>query len=113
MRANTTKDKPKLDKVLPPCRVSTPELLAFKQKAKTAGLSLSALQRQALHNCAVIVREPVADVRLITELSAIGNNLNQLARNEHIHDKADTVKMREILAAIDIIVMSLINDSES
>ncbi|MCP3704407.1 MAG: MobC family plasmid mobilization relaxosome protein [Alteromonas sp.] len=110
MRANTKIDKPNRDKVLPPCRVTTAELSSFKKKAKAVGLSLSSFQRQALNNAAVIVREPLVDVQLVSQLSAIGNNLNQLVRNEHIHSEADTVYMRQILKALDTIIMGVVSD---
>ena len=112
MRANKTTDKPKRNKVIPPCRVTSAELLAFQKKAKTVGLSLSSFQRQAMNNAAVIIREPLADAQLISQLSAIGNNLNQLVRNEHIHSEADTLHMRDILKALDAIIMGVISDSQ-
>lgn len=105
MRANLKNPKPNRNKVLPPCRVSDAEFLAFKQNAKKAGMGFSEFQRQALNNVAVIVRAPVADAKTFLALSKIGNNLNQLVHKSHIHDKVDIEKMRDILIVIDMIIM--------
>ncbi len=112
MRANTKTNKPKRDKRLPETRVTSAELATIKKKAANSNLSVSEYQRQALIKAAVIVREPLADVQLVSQLSSIGNNLNQLVRNEHIHGKADTVYMRQILKALDTIIMGVVSDSK-
>ncbi len=101
------------DKVLPPCRVSDNERKLIKLKAAEAGISVSEYQRQALLNGYVVVRDNVIDISLVNQLSAIGNNLNQLVRKSHIHDDTDTSKMRDILSNIDLIIMGIVNGSES
>jgi hypothetical protein len=95
---------------LPRARCTKKERLAIENKAAQAGVSLSEYQRRALLDCAIITRTPIVDVRAVVALGHIGNNLNQLIRKEHIHDEADTQKMRDILAVIDDIVMGIVDD---
>ena len=107
----TEKKKEKRDKVLPPCRVSEAEHSSIKSKAKEIGLSLSEYQRRACLNAEVVVRESAVEVKAVSQLSAIGNNLNQLVKKIHIHDEADTQKMRHILETIDTLIMGLVRGS--
>ena len=94
--------------VLPPVRVTEAERTAIKLKASDAGLSLSDHVREALLNGVVVVRENAFDVRAITELSrvsqqlvAIGNNLNQLTKRAHIQNEHDPAHLQNILNAIE------------
>ncbi len=112
MRANTKTEKAKREKVLAPIRVTVKEEKDFKKKAKSAGLSLSEFQRQALNDAVIIVRDNALDLEAVRELSAIGHNLNQLVRKTHIHDETDTQKMRDILINLDIIIMGIVSDSQ-
>jgi len=109
-RKNRKKEENKTE-VLPPCRVTKSERNIFLKKAAAAGLSLSAYQRQSMIDCVIVERKNVLEPIAVSQLSAIGNNLNQLVRKEHIHDKADTEKMRDILNSINIIIMGLVNGS--
>jgi hypothetical protein len=70
---NTTKEK--RDCELPRVRVSATELQTFKDRAQNAGLSLSDFARSSCLEGAVIVRENAFDVRAITELSRVSQQL--------------------------------------
>lgn len=105
------KQKPKRTRFLPRTRCTEQERLALEEKATKAGLTLSEFQRRALLDGIVIERPSVIEPKVVRELSAIGNNLNQLVRKTHIHDETDSQKMRDILATIDRIVMGLVCDS--
>jgi|TARA_R110001606_G_scaffold392622_1_gene561750 hypothetical protein len=103
---NTTKEK--RDCELPRVRVSATELRTFKDRASNAGLSLSDFARMSCLDGAVIVRENAFDVRAITQLSqvsqqlaAIGNNLNQLTKRAHIQNEHDPAHLQNILNAIE------------
>jgi hypothetical protein len=63
-------------------RCSADDLASWQAKAHAAGLSLSALVRQAVGGASARrIRRPVSvDPVLLRQLAAIGNNLNQLAR---------------------------------
>lgn len=93
---------------LTPTRVTPEELAAIKEKAAEAGLTLSEYQRRALLDCYVIVRGNVVDAAAVRQLSAIGNNLNQLTRKAHIHDDFDRARLHDVLTAIDDLIMGLI-----
>lgn len=95
--------------VLPPCRVTKSEINLFKEKAKKSGLSLSAYQRQSMIDSVIIERQNILEPKAVSQLSAIGNNLNQLVRKTHIHDETDTQKMRDILNTLDHVIMGLVN----
>ncbi len=104
----TDKTKPRREFWLPKVRVTEAEREAIKLKASDAGLSLSDHTREALLNGVVVIRENAFDVRAITELSqvsqqlaAIGNNLNQLTKRAHIQNEHDPVHLQNILAAIE------------
>lgn len=119
------KDKKELkNKVLPPCRVTENELDFFKSKAKASGLSLSDFQRHSMINLKIKFPTNQLEPSDIMKLSDIGNslkaipyisnNLNQLIRKEHIHDEADTERMRHLLAELEIANLSKIKkDLES
>ena len=96
---------------IPKIRTTQTALDSYKSKAADAGLSLSELVRQSLDSSIIIQRTNIVEPQAVYQLSSIGNNLNQLVRKEHIHDKADTQKMREILSALDTIIMGLVGDS--
>lgn len=104
----TANKKQKRDCELPRTRVSATELRIFKDRANNAGLSLSDFTRMAVLDGAVVVRENAFDVRAITELSrvsqqlvAIGNNLNQLTKRAHIQNEHDPAHLQNILNAIE------------
>lgn len=91
-------------------RATVGERATITAKAAQAGLGVSEYIRRQSMNGVVIIRESAVNVELVRQLSAIGNNLNQLTRKEHIHDEADTEKMRVILEAIDNLIMGVVHD---
>ncbi len=102
--------KPKRTSFLPRTRCTETERLAVEKKAAQSGLSLSEYQRRAILDCVVIEQKSILESKVVRELSAIGNNLNQLVRKTHIHDETDSQKMRDLLATIDRIIMGLVCD---
>ena len=95
------KDEDKRSSYLPPPRVTERERAAIKAKAVEAGLSLTEYQRRACLEAVVVVREPMADNRLIYALLGIGRNLNQLTKKVHIFGEYDMALMRSVLRKID------------
>ncbi len=91
----------KRDFWLPKVRVTETELNAIKQRAADAGLSASEYRRRALLNTVVVVQENAVDIAAVRQLSAIGNNLNQLTRKTHIHEEYDRKRMRDILTRLE------------
>lgn len=83
------------------------ERSAIQDKAAHAGLSLSEYQRQACLETVVLAKDPLADLRLIRELNAIGVNLNQLTRKTHIHEEYDAVHLRALLGRLDGLLTEL------
>ena len=97
--------------ILPSIRVTEAERTAIKQKVLDAGLSASEYRRQALLNTVVVVRENAVDVAAVRQLSAIGNNLNQLTRKAHIHDEYDQQRLRDILTRLEAWLDEVIDGS--
>lgn len=95
--------------VLPPVRVSEQERHSIKSRAMESGLSVSEYQRRALLDCVIVVQDNLVDINAVRQLSAIGNNLNQLTRKAHIHDEIDREHLNDILKTIDTIIMGIIN----
>ena len=85
---------------LPRTRCTPYERGVIEDRAAQAGLSLSDYMRQMALSGHVIVREPMADIKLIMELNACGVNLNQLTRKAHILEEVDAVHLREVLARL-------------
>lgn len=84
-------------------RVSESELAALKAKASSAGLSVSALLRQA---AARVQTWTAADrqtaCEMIRQVARIGNNLNQVARwCNRYKGRADTLQVIAHLIAIE------------
>ena len=99
------KDAEKRDKWLPKMRVTLAELCAIKAKAAQAGLSLSEYMRQMALYGHVIVREPLADVSMLTKLDRIAtslhanaNNVNQQTKNAHIFGRINEARLAELVA---------------
>ena len=102
--------KAKRTERLPDTRVTEGELAAIKQKARESGLpTQSEYIRRACLDAVVVVREPLADVDLIRQLAAIGNNLNQLARSANIEGWLDPVQIAE-LEELKTIIRTLISE---
>lgn len=77
------KSKNKVDRLR--VRVTENELIFFKAKASSAGLTLAEYTRQSLTDCVIIKNDSEADKRLTYQLSSLGNNLNQLSKRANIH----------------------------
>ncbi len=86
---------------LPRTRCTPYERGVIEERAAQAGLSLSDYMRQMALSGHVIVREPMADNRLIYALLGIGRNLNQLTKKVHIFGEYDMALMRSVLRKID------------
>jgi len=108
MPRQNRKEKASRNCRLPETRVTENELAAIKSKAAKAGISQSEYQRRALLHAEVVIRENILEAKAVSQLSSIGNNLNQLVRKTHIHDKTDTLKMRQILETLDTVIMRLV-----
>ena len=84
-------------------RVSEAELAAWQEKAATAGVSLSALLRQAMartHTWTAPARE--VERERTRQIARIGSNLNQIARWAHTHlDDLAAVEVIAHLVAIE------------
>lgn len=65
---------------MPPVRMTAAELAQLEELAAVSGLSVSEYARQRLLTGAVKATRPKTDESLLVELSRIGNNLNQIAR---------------------------------
>lgn len=107
-RPTVNKKQPR-SKVLPPLRVNEAERELIRTKAAEAGLSVSEYQRRALLECVIVVRDNIVDINAVRQLSAVGNNLNQLTRKTHIHDEIDVARLNEIMNNLDTIIMGIIN----
>lgn len=62
---------------------SEPELYTIKYRADRAGLPLSIYCHDAVLNAQIVESVKKEDLELLKELSAIGNNLNQLTKLAH------------------------------
>jgi len=98
--------------MLPRPRVTPEERRAIEQKAAACGLTLTEYQRQAALNATVIVRDSTHLVALIRQISAIGNNLNQLTRGAHVTGEADQERVRHILDDLEHLQLELMDGSE-
>ena len=94
--------------VLPPLRCTEDERAAIQANAALAGLTLSQYMREAALEGHVIVKDPLADIALIRELKALGNNLNQLTRKAHIHDELSARQLREVLGRVSSVLDRLL-----
>ena len=89
------------DCVLPPIRCTHTERATIKANAAQASMSVSDYVREgSVAGDKIIVREPLADIKLIMELNACGVNLNQLTRKAHILEEVDAAHLREVLARL-------------
>ena len=108
--------RPKLDpkqsrtQVLPPLRVSQSEKDCIRAKAKEAGLTLSAFQRQACLYPKIEVKEASFKVNVMafTELNKIGHNFNQFIKLEHVQGQFDKERFDHLMAAMDTVIMKII-----
>ncbi len=87
-----TSDQPakeRRDRWLPKIRASRPELDAIESRRAASGLPLSEYIRKLALTGHVLQRKPLQDKALVRELSAIGNNLNQLSRRANVRGEVD------------------------
>lgn len=112
MKNNKIKQKLK-DKVIS-ARISGIEHLAFKKRAKDAGVSLSKFMRAILLTGKIVQRISKADADVLRKLSGEANNLNQLAkianRDGFKNMASDLINLQNILIAI---INQLSNDWKS
>lgn len=87
-------------------RLTAEEYAHLKELSSTANMSMEALIRQMIMGVQLRPRPPDEYAALLRELSAIGNNINQIAywanatkgiSNQQIHDAAALVQRAFIL----------------
>ena len=64
-------------------KLAPPEYYLLKGKAMSAGVNLSEMIRQSIESCNIKERLNKEHTRLILQLTAMGNNLNQLTKRAH------------------------------
>ena len=62
------------------------EYVHLAEQCIASGLSVSAFIRQAIAGVQIHPRPPAEYTALLRELSAIGNNINQIAKEKSIHE---------------------------
>ena len=72
------------------------ERATLDERAEAAGVPMSDYARAALFGYRVQIKDPVKD-RALFELSAIGNNLNQLAHRANATGEIDTEELTRAL----------------
>lgn len=93
-------------------KITTVEFYSLRSKAKEAGMNVSQLARSALQNCNVKERLKSTHLRLITQLTGMANNLNQIAKRANQAGYLVAKSESETLArAIDNIINEIENDS--
>lgn len=80
--------------------VTDGELEQVQQRAEAAGLTVSAYGRQAMLASAPRAKRAATNAAAIRELTAIGNNLNQLARRANAGRFPAQVEIEEALAEL-------------
>lgn len=80
-------------------RFTEREYAALQQKAAAAGFKMEPFVRSLVDGCEVKPRPPDSYKDLARELSAIGNNLNQIA---HIANRTGQVTQRQLQQATDL-----------
>ena len=71
----------------------------MKQRS-VSGLSISALIRHSVMGVELRPRPPDAYAALLRELSAIGNNINQIAHNTNAKKDAETAEVDEAVKLV-------------
>lgn len=110
----TNNNKELRTKRFPEVRGTPSEILAAKDKANEAGLSYSEYARRALLSGVIVVRNERKQAELVRALSAIGNNLNQIARSANIHgglDPLNNERLDAVLPALAELIDRLIDGS--
>ena len=76
-------------------RLSADEYRHLKQQAEATGLKMEPLLRQLIMGVNLRPRPPDSYAALLRELSAIGNNINQLAHQANARDDATKAEISE------------------
>ena len=89
-------------------KITTVEFYALRAKAKEAGMNVSQLARSALQNCTIKEQLSATHLRLITQLTGMANNLNQIAKRANQAGYLAAKSESETLAkSIDRIIKSI------
>lgn len=92
-------------------RFATVEYYSLKAKAKDVGMSISELIRAAIQNYTLKERLSATHLKLITQLTGMANNLNQIAKKANqagyfvVKSEAET-----IAKSIDNVIKTIEND---
>ena len=70
------------------------------KQCSISGLSTSALIRHSVMGVELRPRPPDACAALLRELSAIGNNINQIAHNTHAKKEAEAAEVDEAVKLV-------------
>ncbi len=81
-------------------RLNSDEYLKLKRDAKTTGLKMEPYIRSLIMNTEIQPRPPDEYFKLIREINAIGNNINQIA---HIANANGSIGMSKINAAVKMV----------
>ena len=81
-------------------RLSAAEYTSLKKLSDTTGLKMEPVLRQLIMGTTLRPKPPEVYAALLRELSAIGNNVNQIARNTNAHKGAERA---EIEAAVKLV----------
>lgn len=76
-------------------RLNANEYAHLKQQTETSGLKMEPLLRRLILGLDLRPRPPDTYAALLRELSAIGNNVNQLAHQANARDEATQDEIRE------------------
>ena len=106
-RPRKTSDDKQSDRIV--IRVTRSEKAHVKQIAAGIPMTLSEYGRLMLFNGKIEVRQPdTLDARTFAELSAIGNNLNQMARRFNATDHPPPPHFSSLLDRLDRILTGMI-----
>ena len=70
------------------------------KQCSISGLSISALIRHSVMGVEILPRPPDAYAALLRELSAIGNNINQIAHNTNAKKEAEAAEVDEAVKLV-------------
>lgn len=70
------------------------------KQCSVSGLSTSALIRHSVMGVEILPRPPDAYAALLRELSAIGNNINQIAHNTNAKKEAEAAEVDEAVKLV-------------
>ncbi|PPK83930.1 ribbon-helix-helix CopG family protein [Neolewinella xylanilytica] len=101
--------------VLPPLRLKLSERNAIDRRAKASDMSRSAFMREAALKSKIVVRKNKADVEMVRQLLAIGNNLNQYVKRAHIRglDGHEQELVYRTIAKLETLLDTVIHGTEN